>query len=54
MRDHSHAMSREDRSRMPEEFTAVADCHRKPGIRLLVQSEDDRRKVSEAGGCMLG
>ena len=34
---------------MPEEFTAVADCHRKPGIRLLVQPEDDGRKVSAAG-----
>ena len=45
MQDRYQAFSREDKSRILDEFTAVAGHHRKHGIRLLAQSEGGLGKV---------
>ena len=49
-RDRYQAFSREDRSRILDEFTAVASYHHKHGIRLLARSEVGRGKVRAAEG----
>ena len=48
IRDRYQAFPREDRSRIPDKFTAVADHHRKHDIRLLAQSVDGLGKVCAA------
>ena len=54
IRDRHQTSSREDKSRILDEFTAVAGHHRKHGIRLLAQSEDGRGRIRAAkGGRML-
>ena len=50
IRDRYQAFSREDKSRILDDFTAVAGHHRKHGIRLPAQSKDGRRKVRAAEG----
>ena len=49
-RDRYWVSSRKDKSRILDEFIAVAGHHRKRGIRLLVQSDDD----SEQAGVFKG
>ena len=50
-RDRYQAFSREGKSRILDEFTAVADHHRKHGIRLLAQPRMAAgRAVQQRGG----
>ena len=53
-RDRYQAFSKVDNSRNLSEFTAVADHHRKHGIRLLAQSEGglERVRAWEASDCL--
>ena len=48
LRDRYQAFSKEDKSRILDDFTAVAGHHHKHGIRLPAQSEDGRGKVRAA------
>ena len=50
IRDRCQASSRKDKSRILDEFIAVTGHHRKHGIRLLAQSEDESGKLSAVTG----